>query len=366
MRFKSIRLENFRNYKEQTLEFDEKLNLFLGSNAQGKTNLLEGLFVMGLGKSFRTNNDKEMIAFGQDIGRASSVVVDEDGSETQIEIAYAREGKLIKVDGIKLDRSVDLLENVYVVVFSPDDLKIIKEGPDNRRRFLDRELCQIKPVYYSDLGNYKKVLKQRNMLLRQNNTDMALFEVFDEALSDYGLRLVDERKRFTAKLEEISSRIHSEISGGSEELKLSYETGVPSGEGGSLAERKEAYKAKLRKNFDSDVFKGYTGFGPHKDDLKIELNGIDIRLFGSQGQQRTAALSMKLAEIGLIKQETGKNAVLLLDDVLSELDRKRQRFLIEAMSDVQVFITSTEIDEELKAMLPSGKSFYISGGNVLT
>ncbi len=352
MRFKSLKLENFRNYADQTLGFDEKLNLFLGSNAQGKTNLLEGLFVMGLGKSFRTNNDKEMIGFGGDIARASSVVIDEDGSETSIEIAYGKEGKLIKVDGIKLDRSIDLLENVYIVVFSPDDLKIIKEGPDNRRRFLDRELCQIKPVYYSDLGNYKKVLRQRNMLLRQDRHDMELFAVFDEALSDYGLRIVDERKRFTARLEEISGRIHSDISGGSEELKLSYESGTSYFAGMDAAERREAYKEKLKKGFEGDVFRGYTGFGPHKDDLKIELNGIDIRLFGSQGQQRTAALSMKLAEIGLIKEETGKNAVLLLDDVLSELDRSRQRFLIEAMSDVQVFITATEIEDELMKMLP--------------
>ncbi len=364
MYFKSLELENFRNYGSQYLEFDRKLNIFLGSNAQGKTNLLEGLFVMGLGKSFRTNNDKEMIAFGSELAKAKSVVAD-DGRETEIELIYAKEGKVIKVDGIRLERSIDLLENVYVVIFSPDDLKIIKEGPDNRRRFMDRELCQIKPVYYSDLGSYKKVLKQRNMLLRQNSQDRALFEVFDETLSDYGIRLVDERERFTEKLQIISGRIHKEISGGKEELKLSYETALAS-KGLSKEERKEEYLLKLRKSFDSDIFKGHTGFGPHKDDLKIEVNGVDIRMYGSQGQQRTAALSMKLAEIELIKSETGKNAVLLLDDVLSELDQDRQRFLIEAMSDVQVFLTTTDIDEKLMNMLPEGKSFYVKEGNVLT
>ena len=364
MYFKSVSLENFRNYERLSLEFDEKLNLFLGKNAQGKTNLLESLFIMGLGKSFRTNNDRDMIKFSSSNAKASSLVIDED-RETSIEISYLGEGKIIKVDGIKLDRSIDLLENVYVVIFSPDDLKIIKEGPDNRRRFLDRELCQIKPVYYSDLGNYKKVLKQRNMLLRQNSSDEALFAVFDEALCDYGVRIIEERERFTERICEISRKIHSDISGGKENLLITYETRL-SKDIKTRVERKQEYRDLLDSHFQSDLMKGYTGFGPHKDDLKIEIDGIDIRMYGSQGQQRTAALSMKLAEIGLIKQETGKNAVLLLDDVLSELDQSRQRYLIESMSDVQVFITTTEIDEKLLSMLPKGKTFTVSGGNVLT
>lgn len=366
MYFKNVTLENFRNYGSMTLDFDPKLNLFLGQNAQGKTNLLESLFIMGLGKSFRTNNDKEMIAFGADWARAKALVADDSGRETSIEITYSKEGKVIKVDGIKLDRTVDLLENVYEVIFSPDDLKIIKDGPDNRRRFLDRELCQIKPVYYSDLGSYKKVLKQRNMLLRQNCSDMALFEVFDESLADYGTRLVEERHVFVQRIEEISKKIHRDISGGKEELFVSYETKISLDPSMSRAERKEEYKNLLKKNFESDLYKGYTGFGPHKDDLKIEIDGIDIRLYGSQGQQRTASLSLKLAEIGLIKSETGKNAVLLLDDVLSELDQSRQRYLIESMSDVQIFITATGIEDKLMAMLPKGKSFFVSSGNVLT
>ena len=246
-----------------------------------------------------------------------------------------------------------MLEHVYIVVFSPDDLKIIKEGPEHRRRFLDRELCQIKPVYYSDLGNYKKVLKQRNFLLREKNPDQNLFNVFNASLADYGTRIVEERKRFTARLQELSSKIHSDISNGLETLKIEYETKVSD---------KEEFRYLLEKNFESDVYKGYTGFGPHKDDLKIEVNGTDIRTYGSQGQQRTAALSMKLAEIGLIKQETGCNAVLLLDDVLSELDSSRQRFLIESMKDIQVFITATEIDPAVKALLPQGFEFSIDSG----
>ncbi|MCQ2561208.1 MAG: DNA replication/repair protein RecF [Clostridia bacterium] len=352
MYFSRVKLDNFRNYGSQTIDFHEKLNLFLGHNAQGKTNLLESLFVMSLGKSFRTNKDSDMISFGSPYARVVADVI-ENNEETEIEIQYKPEGKIIKVNGIKMARAVDLLENVYVVIFSPDDLRIIKDGPESRRRFLDRELCQIKPVYYSDLGNYKKVLKQRNTLLRENNKDKTLFSVFDESLADYGVRIVNERKRFVERLQEISGKIHNDISTGSEFLTIDYETDVTD---------KDEYRYILEKNFEKDIYKGHTGFGPHKDDLKIEINGVDIRVFGSQGQQRTAALSMKLAEIGLIKQETGSDAILLLDDVLSELDANRQRFLIESMKDVQVFITATDIDPNVKGLLPEGYEFSIEKG----
>lgn len=357
MYFKSIELENFRNYKNLYLEFDPSLNLILGENAQGKTNLIESLFIMSLGKSFRTNKDQEMIAFGEKFSKASSTVIDDD-KETKIEVIYKEDGKVLKLDGIKLQRSIDLLENVYIVVFAPDDLKIVKEGPENRRKFLDRELCQIKPVYYSDLGNYKKILKQRNFLLKNRNNDKELFEVFDEALSDYGLRIVKERNDFTKRLQRISRKIHGDISGKKEILDVNYETKVED------SFTKEDYKEALRKSFENDMYKGYTSFGPHKDDISIFVNGTDIRNFGSQGQQRTASLSLKLAEIELIKEETGKNAVLLLDDVLSELDNARQRYLIEAMKDVQVFITATSVNEEVMKLLPLGKTFFIDNAKV--
>ena len=363
MYFKSIKLNNFRNYKDLELEFDRNLNLFLGQNAQGKTNLLESLFIMGLGKSFRTNKDQEMIAFGSDFSKASCIVEDDIyNKETEIEIIYKPDGKVIKLDGVKLVKSIDLLENVYVVVFSPDDLRIIKDGPDSRRRFLDRELCQIKPVYYSDLGNYKKIIKERNILLRQNNFDKNLLAVFDESLADYGIRITSERESFTERIRNISGEIHNKISSGKELLSISYESKLK--ETDDLEERKELYKKNLSDNLEKDIFKGYTSFGPHKDDLKIEVNGIDIRQFGSQGQQRTAALSMKLAEISLIEKETGHKAILLLDDVLSELDKNRQRYLIEAMKDVQVFVTATEVDEDLKNKLPKGNTYYVDNGKV--
>lgn len=356
MYFKSIDLENFRNYKVLSLEFDPKLNIITGKNAQGKTNLIESLFIMGLGKSFRTSKDSEMIEFEKEFSKAKATVIDED-KETEIEVIYSPEGKILKVDGVKLQRNADLLENVYIVVFSPDDLRIVKEGPESRRKFIDRELCQIKPIYYSDLGNYKRVLKQRNYLLKNKYEDKQLFEVFDESLAEYGTRIIEERYKFTERLSGISKKIHSDISGDSEILSIEYETGFKRGC------TKEEYKEKLKKSFSSDQFKGYTTLGPHKDDLCIKINDKDIRAYGSQGQQRTASLSLKLAEIGLIKEETGKNAVLLLDDVLSELDIQRQEYLIRSMSEVQVFITATEIDDKLKNMLPDGKSFFVDNGN---
>ncbi len=357
MFFKKIKLDNFRNYDDLSLEFDPKLNIILGKNAQGKTNLIESLFIMGLGRSFRTGKDQEMIRFGSDFSKATSFI-DDEGREKEIEIVYSKEGKIIKVDGVKLQRTADLLENIYIVVFSPDDLRIVKDGPESRRRFIDRELCQIKPIYYSDLGNYKKVLKQRNYLLKGNYEDHSLFDVFDESLAEYGIRIMEERFKFVDILYSISKDIHSDISGKSEELKIEYEASFKRGI------TKEEYKLALKKSFEKDKAKGYTSIGPHKDDLKIEVNGIDIRSFGSQGQQRTASLSLKLAEIDLIKKETGKNAVLLLDDVLSELDINRQRYLIDSMKDIQVFITSTDIDEKLRALLPKGKSFFVDNAKV--
>ncbi len=357
MYFKSVSLENFRNYGELSLEFDSKLNLITGQNAQGKTNLIESLFIMGLGKSFRTSKDNEMISFDKDYARSRTVVVDGD-KETSIEIIYKKEGKIIKVDGASLQKNSELLENVYIVVFSPDDLRIVKDGPESRRKFIDRELCQIKPIYYSDLGNYKKVLKQRNYLLKNDYKDRTLFEVFDDSLAEYGSRIIEERYRFTERLSEISRKIHSDISGNKEVLDIKYETSFRRGV------TKDEYLEALIRGFERDRYRGFTETGPHKDDLCILVDGKDIRAYGSQGQQRTASLSLKLAEIELIRQETGKSAVLLLDDVLSELDMQRQKYLIDSMADIQVFITATEIDKDLRAMLPEGKTFFIDNGKV--
>ena len=361
MYLKEIKLQNFRNYKEEAVKFHKKVNIIAGKNAQGKTNLLESLYIMCIGKSFRTNKDAEMIRFGEDLCKVKSVSI-KDGSELKVEINISREGKQIKIDGVKASRNMDILENVYMVIFSPEDLKIVKDEPEKRRKFMDRELCLIRPIYFKNLARYKKILLQRNSLLRKNNINVDHLLVWNEELAEYGSKIILERRRFIEKVNAISKEISKNITNGKEALEISYEANVEWKE--TLEKQKEYFLNKLNRNLKNDIFRRNTTVGPHKDDIKICLDGIDIRHFGSQGQQRTAALSLKLAEIKLIKEETGEDPILLLDDVLSELDAERQRFLINSLGEMQLFITTTEIADELKKSLPEGYTFHIEEGRV--
>lgn len=361
MYLKKIELKNFRNYEEEEVEFHNKVNIITGKNAQGKTNLLESLYIMSLGKSFRTNKDAEMIGFDKEFCKVKSTS-EKDGREIEIEIIIGKEGKTSKINGVKTAKNIDLLENVYIVIFSPEDLKIVKDEPEKRRKFIDRELCQLKPVYYRNLGRYKKILQQRNSLLKQQEIKEDSIAVWDESLAEYGAKLIQERMRFVERLGGISREISLGITSGKEALELSYETNTACCE--TYEEQKEALKKALKKNLKIDMIRRNTSVGPHKDDLKLCVDGIDIRHFGSQGQQRTAALSLKLAEIRLIKEETGVSPILLLDDVLSELDSERQNFLINSLGEVQLFITTTELSEEVRTQLPNGKAFLVENGKV--
>ena len=361
MYLKKIELKNFRNYEEEAVEFHNKVNIITGKNAQGKTNLLESLYIMSLGKSFRTSKDSEMIGFQKEFCRAKSTSFKED-RELEIEITIGSEGKTTKINGMKTAKNIDLLENVYMVVFSPEDLKIVKDEPEKRRKFIDRELCQLKPIYYRNLGRYKKILQQRNSLLKQQEVKEDVIAVWDEGLAEYGAKIIQERNRFVEKLNGISREISKGITNGKEALEVSYEANVEYKE--NYEEQKEHLKNLLTKNLKNDIFRRSTSIGPHKDDLKICLEGVDIRHFGSQGQQRTAALSLKLAEIQLIKEETKVAPILLLDDVLSELDAERQNFLINSLEEVQLFITTTELGEEVKKQLPEGYTFSVENGRV--
>ncbi|HML35855.1 MAG TPA: DNA replication/repair protein RecF [Bacillota bacterium] len=361
MYLKKIELKNFRNYEEEAVEFHDKVNIITGKNAQGKTNLLESLYIMSLGKSFRTNKDAEMIGFDKEFCRVKSTS-EKDGRELEIEIIIGKEGKTSRINGVKTAKNIDLLENVYIVVFSPEDLKIVKDEPEKRRKFIDRELCQLKPVYYRNLGRYKKILQQRNSLLKQQEIREDIIAVWDESLAEYGAKLIQERMRFVEKLGGISRGISLGITSGKEALEISYETNTAFCE--NVEEQKEALKKALRKNLKMDMMRRNTSVGPHKDDLKLCVDGIDIRHFGSQGQQRTAALSLKLAEIRLIKEETGVSPILLLDDVLSELDSDRQNFLINSLGEVQLFITTTELSEEVRKQLSDRKTFIVENGTI--
>jgi DNA replication and repair protein RecF len=362
MILKEIKLNNFRNYSEQSISFDEKVNVIFGKNGQGKSNLLEGINLLSMGKSFRTPRVSEMIRFGESFFRVSGVF-EKRGRDLSLEVMMSLEEKRFKIDGNQCFKNADLLENAYIVVFSPEDLAVVKEEPEKRRRFIDREIFQIRPLYYKDLSKYKKSLIQRNAVMKDEFINEYMLEAWDENLINYGSRVMIERNRFIDKLKRVSSQIHSALTGGNEKLEIVYESSIKASD--NLEEQKSIYAAKIREFREKDIARTSTSRGPHKDDLKIYLNETDVRNYGSQGQQRTAALSLKLAEIQIIKDETGEDAIVLLDDVLSELDNERQYFLINSFSNNQIFISTAEISSEMKTFLPEGNTYHVSQGNVL-
>ena len=362
MYIKYIELKDYRNYKEIRADFSERVNIFIGNNAQGKTNLLESIYLNSMGRSFKNAKDKELIRFGEDFCRIRSKIITND-DEQDTEIIITKEGrKEIKLNGIKAKKTSELLDRIYIIIFSPDDLKIVKEDPEKRRRFIDRELFLIRTGYYNDAANYKKALVQRNSLLKERYIDDVMLDVWDRELAKYGVRIVSKRRDFIKKIDEISREIHNIISGGKEHLSLKYETNAEIPE--DLEEAEKVYLDILKENRENDIYNRNTGKGPHRDDIKISADGIDLRKFGSQGQQRTAALSLKLSEIRIIEEETGEKPILLLDDVLSELDNERQTYLINSLGENQMFITTTDIMSKVAKSMPEGKIFKIKNGEI--
>lgn len=363
MYIEKIFLENYRNYEKLETEFDKRVNLILGENAQGKTNLIESIYMASFGKSFRTSKDREVILFEKDHCR---IKVDyfKYGDEGSVEIYIGSDGKKgIKADGIHVKKVSHLVENILCVIFSPEDLKIVKEEPAKRRGFIDRELCQLKVKYMDSLSRYKKILLQRNTYLKEKNPDKNILKVWDDQLTSFGSYIISERKEFISRINDISSEIHKKITDGKENLVISYDPDISAD--GSRENIRERFYKKLDECIKKDIYSGTTSKGPHKDDMKITVDGKDARKYCSQGQQRTAALSIKLAEIFLIKEEKEESPVLLLDDVLSELDNERQKFLINSLDDIQVFITATEIPGEVMNSLTGGKIINIKKGSLI-
>jgi DNA replication and repair protein RecF len=361
MYIKSIELDNFRNYAHLSMSFHRNVNLILGDNAQGKTNLLEGIYLTAMGRSFRTNKDGDMVRFGSDAAKVS-VEAAREAFDTSVEIIIKKESKKsIKKDGVNIKKASQLLENIFIVIFSPEDLKIVKEDPEKRRRFIDRELCQIKPAYYDSLNNYKKTLQQRNAYLKEETVDSSILDLWDMQLARYGARIIDIRKKFIDIISGFSGKIHSGITAGKETMFLEYNPNVSYME--SLSDLEGYFYDEIKKAYRNDLKQRTTTRGPHKDDISFYVNGINMRSFGSQGQQRTCALSLKLAELDLIKEETGEDAILLLDDVMSELDASRQAFLIKTLEDNQLFITNTHMDEKLLSSFPEAKKITIRNGH---
>ena len=362
MFIKSLKLKNYRNYKNLDISFNENVNLLLGNNGQGKTNLLESLYLSSIGKSFRTNKESELLYFGEE---KADVHIDyyKDGMDHTLDISLKKDlKKEISVDEVKLRKISQLLDNIYIVIFSPEDLKIVKDEPEKRRKFIDKELCQIKPSYYNNLTNYKKALSERNAYLKEINVDPKMLDVWDQSLAKYGAKLIKQREEFIKKINTASAKIHKKITNDIEELRVEYDSNIELMESETYQEV-VFYKA-LKESFDNDLRQRTTTRGPHKDDLDLFVNDINVRSFGSQGQQRTVALSLKLAEIDIIKDETGEDAILLLDDVMSELDINRQEFLIKALEGCQLFITTTEMPDSLIKKFPNRSEFHVENGIV--
>ena len=357
MYIKEVSLQGFRNLEPLHIAPTAGMNLFYGDNAQGKTNFLESLYFCALGRSLRGRSEQQLIAFGEEESHIRLEVMRKNRGD-RIDVHLKRdEKKGIAVNGIPEKKMGELFGTLYAVIFSPEDLSLIKDGPAERRRFLDMELSQISNVYFYDLQQYYRVLKQRNNLLKEIKVKPALADtlfVWDEQLIERGERIMAVRAKFLARLDEIAAQRHEILTGGKDCLKTEYK---PNCEGGSLRE-------KLERSLDRDIYTGSTNAGPHKDDILFLVNGKDVKQFGSQGQQRTTALSARLAEIELIREETGESPVLLLDDVLSELDGKRQKYLMESIEGLQAFLTCTGIEDAVRSYLSRENLFYVKNGKI--
>jgi DNA replication and repair protein recF len=339
MYINKIKLLNFRNYEEQEILLNPSINIFYGDNAQGKTNIIEAIFLCAIGKSFRTSKDKEMINFNKE--NASVYIeykkVDREGN-IKIEIDNK---KNIYINGIKIKKLSELLGKINIVIFTPDDIQILKEGPQKRRRFLDIMIGQLRPNYVHILNLYNKTLEQRNNYLKQikiENKPEEMLEIWDEKLAEYGEKIFLYRNEFIEKLKEKINDIHSEITENKEILKIEYE---------SDCKNKDEYLKLLKERRKLDIIKGFSTKGVHRDDFVIYINNELVNIYGSQGQNRTVILSLKIAEMQVIYDEIGEYPILLLDDFMSELDEKRRKNFLEKIENKQVIITCTDKIENI-------------------
>lgn len=358
MYIESVQLKNFRNYDSLELDLAQGTNIFYGNNAQGKTNILEAVYLCGTTKSHRGSKDREVIHFNEDESHIRMFVCRDDVAHKIDMHLKKNKPKGIAIDGVPIRKASELFGIVNIVFFSPEDLNIIKNGPSERRRFVDSELSQLNRFYLVQLANYNKVVMQRNKLLKEIRDSESLrstLDIWDEQMVVYGRSLILERMKFVSQLNEILSEIHKQLTGGKEAIELIYEPNVEA----------DHFEKHLHKSREKDLQLRSSSIGPHRDDLCVKVNGIDIRRFGSQGQQRTAALSMKLSEIYLVKQMIKDTPILLLDDVLSELDSSRQNYLLKSIGEIQTFITCTGLDEFVENQFRVNKVFQVVEGTVV-
>lgn len=334
MWIKEINLLNFRNYEKETINLEKGINIFFGENAQGKTNIIESIFLCSMGKSFRAKKDREMIKLDREKAKVE-IFFEKEDREGKINIEINNK-KNIFLNEIKLKKLSQLLGNLVVVIFTPDDINILKGGPQNRRRFLDIMISQLKPNYMYNLSLYLKTIEQRNIFLRQireENKEIFLLDIWDQKLAEYAEKIFYYRENFIKKLQNEIIKIHEEITEGKEKIRIEYRTDY---------KNKENFLEELKQRRKIDIIKGYTTKGIHRDDFNIYINDKELGIFGSQGQHRTAILSLKMAELNIIKEELNEYPILLLDDFMSELDEKRRSHFLNKIKGIQVIITCTD------------------------
>jgi DNA replication and repair protein RecF len=359
MYVKNIMLLNYRNYERLSVELVENINVFVGDNAQGKTNILESVYYGAFAKSHRTSKDRELINWKKDRAYIS-LLIGKNRLDKKIDINILRDGKkAIKVNNIKVSKIGELFGTFNVVMFSPEDLKVIKEAPNLRRRLLDMELSQINSKYYFNLVQYNKILNERNVLLKSKSFSEDVLDVYDLQLIEYADYIISKRLEYIDKINIYGSQIHKEITSDKEKIKFRYNCTV------TLDNFKDNYLKKLKDNIAKDREKGLTSIGPHRDDFSVFINDVDTKIFGSQGQQRTSILTMKFSSLKIIKEITGEYPVLLLDDVLSELDISRKRYILSSINDIQTIITCTGITDLEDYLDGNAKVFAVSNGEIL-
>ena len=357
MQINSLELSHYRNYVSLNIEFDSGITILYGDNAQGKTNILEAVYISGTTKSHRAAKDKDIIQFGQEESHIRLNLTKHDVKHRIDMHLRKSKSKGVAVDGQSIKRSGELFGLIHMIFFSPEDLSIVKNGPAERRRFMNLELCQLNKLYYYNYVNYNKALNQRNTLLKQIRVNPKLIDtldMWDDYLMEYGRCLIEEREKFIEELNDIVRDIHSHLTGNKEQIQIVYEKNVSTTD----------YEIMMKSKREMDLKYQSTQVGPHRDDICFYINDIDVRKYGSQGQQRTAALSLKLAEIELVKKLIHDTPILLLDDVMSELDHNRKHYLLDSIKDIQTIVTCTGYDDFIKSRLMINKIYKVTEGTI--
>lgn len=368
MLINTISLNGFRNYDAVDLSFSEGVNVFLGENAQGKTNMVESIYFLALARSHRTNKVKELIGWEKDFAKVSGEIK-KTRATVPLEIVVSNRGKKAKINRLEQSKLSKYVGQLNVILFAPEDLNLVKGSPSIRRRFIDIELGQMNPIYLHHLVEYQKILKQRNQYLKQASSskefDTIYLDILTEQLAKESAEVIFDRAKFTKQLQEWAKPIQDEISQSKEELKINYVTII---DDENIRQKELIYNQLIdlyKKNQEKEIYRQTTLIGPHRDDLEFYINDYNVQTYGSQGQQRTVALSVKLAEIELMKEMTSEYPVLLLDDVLSELDDNRQTHLLKAIENkVQTFLTTTSLDGVKIDLLNKPKVFHVSNGEI--